>query len=57
MVAAKIDESDSIERLFCPFCHGDGVSFHPTYGSEKKCTVCKGKGVVAKDKLKKLDIL
>jgi DnaJ-class molecular chaperone len=43
------------ELLSCPFCYG-GVVFHKTYGTEKKCSDCLGKGKIKRKKLVKLDL-
>lgn len=41
----------------CPYCYGDKVTFHPTYGTESRCTACRGKGKLSVPELRKLDLM
>ncbi len=45
----------SNKSIECPFCYG-GIVFHITYGTEKDCDICKGKGTISDKKLKALDL-
>ena len=50
-----MNESNLNDLLCCPFCYG-GVVFHKTYGTEKKCSDCLGRGKLKRKKLIKLGV-
>jgi DnaJ-class molecular chaperone len=40
----------------CPCCQGDKVVFNKTYGSERKCSICKGTGELNEKRARELDL-